>query len=244
MTTDKTRGVRNNNPGNIERVKGVRWQGELPLATQTKRDKRFVVFEGPQWGIRAICRVLITYQDKRDAADGSKIDSVSDIINRWAPPVENNTGAYARAVAGKMGVGINDYIDVYDWDVMRALVVAIIAHECGGHRYPDADIDGGLIKAGLRPPAKVVAAPTGATVLGAAGSVAASLGAAVSTAVVVAPGVVASLPAAKDSFDATVAALGPAGELVPWLPAVGGMVAAVAIVILALRNAQLRRRVA
>lgn len=149
-----TRGVRNNNPGNIERVKGVRWQGQ---SSNQSGDRRFVVFDAPEDGIRAIARTLITYQDKRRAKDGSKIDTVAEMIERWAPPVENNTDAYAEHVASLLKVGKDKTIDVYEYPVMRALVVGIIAHENGGYAYPESVIAKGLALAGVKPPKAPIA---------------------------------------------------------------------------------------
>jgi len=146
------RGIRNNNPGNIERD-GTRWQGMA--ARQT--DGRFVVFTDAVWGIRAIARILITYQDRRRAADGSRIDTVRKFISRWAPPVENNTDAYARSVANALGVGVDDPdLDVYDYKTMHGLVGAIIRfengsppHHASGLWYQDYDIQEGLRLAGI-----------------------------------------------------------------------------------------------
>lgn len=151
------RGIRNFNPGNIDRVAGVRWQGQA--AEQT--DSRFVQFVGPRWGIRAIARVLITYQDKRKASDGSRIDSVREIVERWAPPVENDTHAYAFQVAKSLGVNPDDeVIDVYDFDTMRELVLAVIRHENGPGPLPaegwygETIIVEGLALAGIIPGAR------------------------------------------------------------------------------------------
>ncbi|SDB51146.1 hypothetical protein SAMN03159290_03904 [Pseudomonas sp. NFACC13-1] len=69
-------------------------------------DSQYVQYINPRWGIRAIARVLITYQDKRHAADGSTIDTVREIIERWAPPSENNTDAYIISVARPRSCGI------------------------------------------------------------------------------------------------------------------------------------------
>lgn len=149
MTAGTARGIRNNNPGNIRKVSGTRWQGQ---STDQSGDKEFVVFTEPKWGIRAICRTLITYQDKRQAADGSKIDSISEIIARWAPASENNTAAYAEHVANITHIGIMSYIDVYQWDTMKALVKAIIQHENGSMPYDDNTINSGLIASGLQIP--------------------------------------------------------------------------------------------
>lgn len=146
--TDLPRGIRNHNPGNIDRQPGVRWQG---MAADQSRDSRFVVFKAPEWGIRAIARVLITYQDKRRARDGSRIDTIQDIVDRWAPPSENNTGAYARHVARLTGIGIDEALDVYEYETMYALVQAIIAHENGEQPYKSEVIARGLELAGIVP---------------------------------------------------------------------------------------------
>lgn len=160
-----TRGIRNNNPGNIDRVAGVRWQG---AAEDQSGDSRFVVFKSPEYGIRAIARVLITYQDKRQAKDGSKIDTIAEIIDRWAPTNENDTSAYVKHVASITGMSANGMIDVYRHEVMFKLVKAIITHENGTQPYSDDTINQGLRLAGIEVPPKplaqsptVIAATTG-----------------------------------------------------------------------------------
>lgn len=154
MATTSRRGIRNHNPGNIERIVGTRWQG----MAASQPDPRFVSFSAPEWGIRAIARTLITYQDKRRARDGSRIDTVREIIERWAPPSENNTVAYSRAVAAALGIGPDDEtVDVYRYQTMRLLVLAIIRHENGPGPRPDfgwyepSVIDLGLSLAGIVP---------------------------------------------------------------------------------------------
>lgn len=154
MKTPLPRGIRNYNPGNIDRVAGTRWQGQA----REQKDSRFVTFLDPVWGIRAIARVLITYQDKRRAGDGSRIDSVREVIERWAPAHENNTDAYAVHVAKALGIGPDDEsLDVYDYLTMRTLVLAIIRHENGpgplpgGLWYGEPLIADGLARAGVVP---------------------------------------------------------------------------------------------
>lgn len=152
MRPESPRGIRNFNPGNIRHAKGVRWQG----MAVSQSDSEFVQFTAPRWGVRAIARVLITYQDKRPAADGSRIDSVREIIERWAPPSENNTNAYVLSVARVLGFDPDfEGVDVYDFEVMRILVPAIIRHENGtgplpsGQWYGDSIIAEGLTLAGI-----------------------------------------------------------------------------------------------
>ncbi|NNJ15470.1 structural protein [Pseudomonas putida CSV86] len=141
------RGIRNHNPGNIRHVKGTRWQG----MSANQSDADFVQFTGAQWGIRAIARTLITYQDKH----GLRTPRL--IIGRWAPPTENNTESYIRSVANRMGVSPDGRIDVYDFKTMLVLVLGIIGHENGagplpgGVWYGEALINEGLQLAGIVP---------------------------------------------------------------------------------------------
>lgn len=164
MTTP--RGIRNNNPGNIEW--GSPWQGLVPADRRT--DSRFCQFTDAAFGIRALATTLITYQDKRRAADGSPIDTVYEAISRWAPPNENDTTAYAKAVAAAVSrstgrnVGIHDIVDFHDHDVMFGLVSGIIKHENGkGPKdtlntwYSDDVINEGLRRAGIVMKKKTVA---------------------------------------------------------------------------------------
>lgn len=153
MAKKTPRGVRNNNPGNIDKVRGTVWQGQAV----NQPDPRFVTFTAPEWGIRAIARVLITYQDKRKAKDGSRIDTVREIVHRWAPATENDTDAYVKSVARVTGIGADQTIDVTKYAVMRPLVEAIIAHECAGYRYPESVINEGLRLAGIKVPLKPLA---------------------------------------------------------------------------------------
>lgn len=69
---DGTRGIRNNNPGNIEFNDNNSWQG------QTGSDGRFAKFETPEHGIRALGRNLLSYGKQG-------YDTPAEIIGRWAP---------------------------------------------------------------------------------------------------------------------------------------------------------------
>jgi hypothetical protein len=128
-----TRGERNNNPGNIDR-NATKWQG---MSVDQSGDVRFVVFSEPVWGIRALAKVLLSYSKKFAPGTARDIDTVREIVNRWAPPVENNTDAYVNTVARALGVGADEHIVVEDAATLDALTKAIIAHENGRCRYPD-----------------------------------------------------------------------------------------------------------
>lgn len=141
-------GIRNNNAGNIEKNNKTRWQGQSDIQPHP----RFASFKAPKWGIRAIARTLITYQDKRTANDGSPIDTVSEIIERWAPEHENPTNAYARFVAAEIKESATGKIDVYDYDTMFGIVSGIIHFENGYNPYDKKTIDQGLRLAGIEVP--------------------------------------------------------------------------------------------
>jgi hypothetical protein len=145
----ETRGYRNRNPGNLDRVKGVRWQGELSEEQEQKQDKRFCVFKTHEHGIRAIIRTLVTYATSRKARDGTAIDTVREVIERWAPPIENETESYVATVAKAVGVDPNEPIDILNPIIMRPLVRAIIRTECSGLEYPDGVVDNAMKLAGL-----------------------------------------------------------------------------------------------
>lgn len=166
-------GIRNNNPGNIVRVKGVVWEGQ-----SAKQGGRFVKFDNPVYGIRAICRTLIVYADARKARDGSRIDTVQEVIERWAPPHENETNLYAEHIASRLGVRPDEILAIKAPDTMRDLIKSIILHECGSLPYADAQIDKGMILAGIEPPRKSLQASR--TVKG--GQVAAATGVAATVA--------------------------------------------------------------
>jgi hypothetical protein len=137
------RGVRNRNPGNLIKSQ-IRWAGQ----SASQPDPHFVVFDAPEWGIRALIRVLLTYTSKRKAADGSPIDTIAEIVARWAPPHENDTAAYTRFVSDYVGIASDKPINVRNPEIMRPLVEAIIRFENGQQPY-NSEIDTAMELAGL-----------------------------------------------------------------------------------------------
>lgn len=126
----KTRGLRNNNPGNL-RKSADKWQGMAP----TQPDSDFVTFTAPEWGIRALAKVLKTYA-------GQGHVTVRQIISRWAPPSENNTAAYIASVAAH--AGLDPDVPVSLASHLPKVVEAIIKHENGSQPYPAALIAKGI----------------------------------------------------------------------------------------------------
>lgn len=115
------RGIRNNNPGNI-RKDGTDWLGLDPNGA----DPDFCVFTKPEYGIRAIARILLNYQREG-------ITSIQEAIDKWAPPTENDTDAYVKAVCAQCNVAGDKVVDFRS--IMPQLVAAIIQHENGQQPY-------------------------------------------------------------------------------------------------------------
>lgn len=139
MTT-QSRGIRNNNPGNIR--KGQDWQG----LSKTQTDESFDQFDTPEYGIRAIEKILLSYKARG-------LDTVKEIITTWAPYEENNTPAYIKAVCDHMGLTESAPLNVEDISVAELLIEAIILHENGSQPYSKDTITKGIMLAGITPTA-------------------------------------------------------------------------------------------
>lgn len=118
------RGIRNNNPGNIEKS-ATPWQGKVQGT-----DPRFETFDTPLNGIRALAKNIM--------AKKGRARNIRELITIWAPPSENDTEAYIRMVAAHTGIGSNVAIDLTNATVLNKLTAAIIQHENGQQPYaPD-----------------------------------------------------------------------------------------------------------
>lgn len=142
-----SRGVRNNNPGNIDYNKSNAWEGQMGL--EDGPNARFAKFDSPQNGIRALAKLLINYRTKAGTPGVglTGIDTIREIIHRWAPGNENDTEAYIAAVAKTVGVKPNVPLDIKDRNILIKLVTAIIIHENGGNPYNVAVITEGVSRA-------------------------------------------------------------------------------------------------
>lgn len=125
------RGIRNNNPGNL-RAAGDAWQGLAEPAT----DGAFYIFESPVWGIRAMARVLVNYQDRHG------LNTLRGVLSRWAPSNENDTQNYISRVADRAGLDPDQVIDVRA--NLHRIVPAIIVQENGANPYPPTVITQGI----------------------------------------------------------------------------------------------------
>ena len=123
VDTSKVRGVRNCNPLNIER--GIKWKG----LREEQGDKRFCQFVSMQYGWRAGLVILRNYITGRSGAK-RPLDTIEKIINRWAPPTENNTISYIKAVSEDTGIDMRTRIKWEDRAVICAIVKAMARVEC------------------------------------------------------------------------------------------------------------------
>lgn len=135
-------GIRQNNPGNIEKNPRNAWQGRVDTSSG-----RFETFKSAEWGIRAMVRILYSYL-KRDK-DGAL--TIAEIIEQWAPPNENDTKGYAKFVATSVGKKPDEPVNMHDAAEIAAIVKAKIRMENGNPRkwgrevwYPDEVIMQGV----------------------------------------------------------------------------------------------------
>jgi hypothetical protein len=123
---DLPRGLRNNNPGNIV-LSDIPWLGKI-----AGEDERFETFQTPEHGLRALSLNLLNYARKYG------LQTIEDIIPRWAPASENNTSAYINSVSQKLGIDPTQPLNLEDPDMLAKLSSAIVAHENGKDPYaPD-----------------------------------------------------------------------------------------------------------
>ena len=115
-----TRGLRNNNPLNIRR-NDTKWQG----LAEMQQDAEFFTFIAPEWGYRAAIRTLQTYRRKYG------LYTLREWIERWAPPVENDTEAYIRCVCRRTGIPETARPNIENMVVMCSIVAAMSFMENG-----------------------------------------------------------------------------------------------------------------
>mgnify|MGYP003639936717 FL=1 len=127
----------NNNPGNI-RTSSTNWNGEV-----AQPGEEFERFSDMHMGVRASARILRTYGSKYG------IDTINKIIDRYAPPEDNNpnNANYAKHVSTGSGFDVNEKINLNDPQVLIKLMRPIFQFENGqkeAAKISDADIQRGV----------------------------------------------------------------------------------------------------
>ena len=115
-----SRGLRNCNPGNIRQSRSA-FLGEV----RPSRDASFKEFESMAYGYRAMFVLLDSYRRRYG------LSNIRAMISRWAPPVENHTEAYIRAVAERSGVAEDETLDTRSERDMIPVVMAMSEVENG-----------------------------------------------------------------------------------------------------------------
>lgn len=132
ITGSSSRGLRNNNPGNIKED-GTAWQGAVG------DDGTFYIFKDISWGLRALAT------DLANKIRGG-VNTIRLIVTKYAPPSENRTADYISAVSADSGFSADQLLN-QDAATLHALVRAIIDHELGdpfSGQVSDQDIDQGI----------------------------------------------------------------------------------------------------
>ena len=118
------RGLRNNNPGNVELTSpATQWVGWVGAAEQT--DRSYVQMRTMAAGVRMALTVFRNYQKLYG------LKNIGQLIARWAPPATNDTAAYVADVVARVGVGAGVPIDLRNRDTAFAFLRAVFRHENG-----------------------------------------------------------------------------------------------------------------
>lgn len=120
MVKSEPRGLRNNNPGNIRKGKRP-YDGEIIPS----KDDKFRQFTTMAYGYRAMFVLIYTYQRRYG------LNTIADIIARYAPATENHTQKYIDAVSDWSGVSPTSHITTTNGDIMVPVVAAMSRVENG-----------------------------------------------------------------------------------------------------------------
>jgi len=129
------KGLELNNPGNIRRT-STAWRGQ-----DLDYHGPYCKFEAPEWGIRAIAKILMSYQKRG-------IRTIRGAITEWAPEADGNpTESYIANVAQWTGIDP----DTPTFLETLPIIKAIIRQETGEEPYPDSMIELGITLANPQP---------------------------------------------------------------------------------------------
>lgn len=124
--TKYNRGIRNNNPGNIIYT-DEKWQGKVPYAQNTDKNKHFEQFISVEYGLRALMKTAISYVQRH------KRDTLNKFFAAWAPPHENPTHKYVAAVSQQLSLAPDAPFPALTKDFLIKLAKAISKQENAPH---------------------------------------------------------------------------------------------------------------
>lgn len=135
MIPNATRGIRNNNPGNL-RYDGTQWQG---LVGQDANG--FCIFDTPENGFRAMGINALSFQLKNG------INTLAEFGLRWAPPSDNDGASdYGLKLAAQLGVDQGAAFDLtQNTPFTLAALMRAISHNENGAILTDLAYNDALI---------------------------------------------------------------------------------------------------
>lgn len=126
-----SRGIANNNPGNISRTLDDRWIG----LSETQNDGEYLQFKTAEYGLRALAILLLNYQRIH------RLSTIRQIITRYGPKGEahrTNVANYIKFVSRRAGVQPDDIISLSNMKTLMRVMQAIVSFENGSNPYSTA----------------------------------------------------------------------------------------------------------
>lgn len=128
----KPRGIRNNNPGNLN------FAGQAGATKEGGENGRFAVFESMRDGISALYRQIQLYFSRG-------VNTIESVVNKYAPADDNNNvQAYIKQLVGATGKQDDETLSGEDTETVFKLIRGIINHENGKGYVSDQDILSGI----------------------------------------------------------------------------------------------------
>lgn len=128
----KPRGIRNNNPGNLN------FAGQAGATKEGGENGRFAVFESMRDGISALYRQIQLYFSRG-------VNTIESVVNKYAPADDNNNvQAYIKQLVGATGKQADEKLSGEDTETVFKLIRGIINHENGKGYVSDQDILSGI----------------------------------------------------------------------------------------------------
>ena len=120
--TQLPRGIRNQNPCNIRHSAAFEWRGE-----GDPDPEGFCTFGSAVLGLRAALILFHNYQELY------KLNTLEELISRWAPAIENDVTAYIRYVAADLAISPLSPVSVAT--IALPLLAAVVSYENGQNPY-------------------------------------------------------------------------------------------------------------
>jgi hypothetical protein len=132
------RGERLNNPFNLKYNPHLMWQGLVVPSS----DPVFCQFIDALHGLRA---GFLNLKDQSTVY----LTTIRNLITKYAPPSENNTEAYIRAICAALNMTPDQPLNTGIFACLKPLGIAIITHEQGECIYSDDLINQALALIGV-----------------------------------------------------------------------------------------------